>query len=152
VQENWYWNGDAPWGTIDDTDQGANIQITLPQQETLSQVTIFAMPPWQYQGTLMDFDLQYFDSSNGQWETLDHVVQQADTFGVFTPVDRTTVDSYFDNQYIFQNAFSPVTTQQIRLVINSVSYGGGATQLVPESGGQASPTPTLTISEVELFG
>jgi len=33
-----------------------------------------------------------------------------------------------------------------------VSYGGGATQLVPESGGQASPTPTLTISDVEIFG
>ncbi len=152
VQENWYWNGDAPWGTINDTDNGANIQITLPQAETISNVTIFAMPPWQLAGTLMDFDLQYFDSSNGQWETLDHVVQQADTFGVYTPVDRTSVDSYFGNQYIFQNSFSPVTTQQIRLVINSVSYGGGATALVPASGGQASPTPTLTISEVEIFG
>jgi fibronectin type 3 domain-containing protein len=152
VQENWYWDGDPVYGDLNYTDPNGWVQITLPNQETISRVIVMAMPPWQLAGTLMDFELQYFNEISQQWVTLDHVVQQPETFGVFSPVTRTTVDSYFDNQSIFQESFAPVTTSAIRVVVHAVTYGGGATQLVPESGGQANPTPTLTLAQIEIFG
>ncbi|MDP9173934.1 MAG: PA14 domain-containing protein [Planctomycetota bacterium] len=152
AQEDYYDNRNSPWGDLNYTDPNGWVQISLPSVQTISRVNIFAMRPWQLAGTLMDFELQYYDSTSNSWLTLDHVVQQPETFGVYSPVTRTSADSYFNDQFIFQEHFAPVQTSKVRLLIHAVSYGGGATQLVPQSGGQASSTPTLTLSEVEMFG
>jgi hypothetical protein len=152
LMEDWYENGVAPWGDSNYMDPDGWVQIKLSAPQTVSRVNIFSMRPWQLSGTLMDFEVQIFDDRTAQWATVNHVKQEPRTFGVFTPVIHTTADSFFSDQFIFQARFDPVETSRIRLLIHQVSYGGGATQLVAQCGGQASSTPTLTISEIEIFG
>src|SRR5579871_5884872 len=90
--ENWYWTqkGDThPW--MDDT-KGfpAWVEIRLPKPETVARVVVYASPPWQWQGSLLDYELQA--EIGGQWKTLEHVQEPARTFTVLTPVTKTTVD------------------------------------------------------------
>lgn len=151
VEENWYWNGVGPWGDSNYNDPNGWVQLAFPKSQSISRVVIKATSPWQLTGTLLDFELQYMNPT-GEWTTLSRTKQQPKTFGVYSPVTRTTADTYFDNQFIFNQSFSPVNTDKIRLLIHSVTYGGGATAIVPQSGGQASSTPTLSLAEIEVYG
>ncbi|MBC7784032.1 MAG: discoidin domain-containing protein [Burkholderiales bacterium] len=150
TEENWYWDGISPWGDGNYTNPNGWVQVSLPSVQTVSRVVIRAASPWQLSGTLLDYELQY--ESNGRWITLNHVKQQSKTFGVLTPIARTTADSFFDNQYVFMSEFAPFQAQNIRLLVHAVTYGGGATPLIPQAGGQASPTPTLSLTEFEIYG
>ncbi len=150
-QENWYYAqrpGEGPW-----MDNAAAfptwVEIRLRAPATVARVIVYAAPPWQSQGTLLDYELQY--ERNGQWVTIEHVKEPTRTYCVFTPPTRTTVDSFFSDRWIFQHQFPPVTTGKIRLLIHDCTWGGGATKEETEAGGQTGPhQPTLR--EVEIYG
>ena len=103
-------------------------EVRIPQ--TIGRVTVFAAPPWQGMGTLVDYELQYGRAGS---DTLDKVKEPTKTFKVYTPPVRCTVDSFFSDRWIFMHEFKPVTAQKIRLLINRVTNGGGATPLVQRS-------------------
>ena len=105
----------------------------------MARVIVYAAPPWQSQGTLLDYELQY--ERNGQWVTIEHVKEPTRTLCVFTPPTRTTVDSFFSDRWIFQHQFPPVTTQKIRLLVHDCTWGDGATKEETEAGGQTGPAP-----------
>ncbi len=151
VLENWYWTQqkDAqPW--MDDT-KGfpAWVELRLPKPETVARVLVFAAPPWQWQGTLADYDLQV--DQGGKWITLKHVQEPLNTFRVFTPPTRTTVDSFFSDRWVFPHPFPPVKTSRIRLLVHNTTYGGGATKAVDDAGGQTGPHQIM-LREVEVYG
>ncbi len=150
--ENWYYlQGDSPgpWSSGKDTAYPAWVEMKFASPKTISRVHVFAAPPWQSMGTLVDYELQY--ERNGAWVTLDRVREPTKTFKVYTPPVRCTVDSFFSDRWIFLHAFEPVTTQKIRLLIHKVTYGGGATELVPEAGGQAWSFPQISLREIEVY-
>ena len=91
-------------------------------------------------------------SIHGAWKTIERVHEPIKTWGVFTPTNRTTVDSFFGDRCVFVHAFHPVTTRRIRLFVHNATYGGGASNLVPEAGGQANGAPVYHLREVEIYG
>ncbi|MCW3051808.1 MAG: hypothetical protein JWN14_978 [Chthonomonadales bacterium] len=149
--ENWFWDQkptSIPWNAQNPR-LPLQVEIKLPKPTAISRIVVYAAPPWQSQGTLLDYELQV--EKGGTWVTLEHVQEPAKTFGVFTPTTRTTVDSFFSDRWIFQHHFQPVTTQKLRLLIHAATNGGGATRLVTEAGGQAWGEEVV-LREVEIYG
>jgi hypothetical protein len=150
VLENWYWTQTAPthpW--MDDTPQfPAWVEIDFPSPQTINNVVVYAGAPWQLDGTLLDYDLQYYN--NGQWVTLGTVNEPTKSFQAYWPTNQTQVDSFFSDRWIFQHSFPPVTTQKIRLWVRDATWGGGPTQLIAEYGGQTGPHH-ICLREIEVY-
>ncbi|MBP6964636.1 MAG: hypothetical protein KBC96_09545 [Armatimonadetes bacterium] len=150
--ENWYYlqgESPGPWTSPKDTVYPAWVEMEFPAAREISRVHVFAAPPWQGMGTLVNYELQY--EKAGQWVTLDRVREPTRTFKVYTPPVRCTVDSFFSDRWIFMHKFEPITTQRIRLLIHRVTNGGGATPDVIEAGGQAGDQ-RITLREIEVYG
>jgi hypothetical protein len=149
--ENWYWTQkkDAqPWMS-NVKEFPAWVELRWPQQAAIGRVVVYAAPPWQWQGSLLDYELQY--EKDGQWATIQRVQEPARTFKVFSPATRTSVDSFYSERWIFQHSFAPVKTARIRLLVHDVTWGGGATEDVTKAGGQTGPHQIM-LREVEVFG
>ena len=159
--ENWYYSqvgGSGPWtdGGAWDKAQAATapleplaVTLTLPAPHKIARAVVYASPPWQSQSTLLDFEFQY--DAGGVWKTLQHVHEPPRTFPVYSPNNRTTVDSFFSDRWIFPLSFPPVTTHRLRLLIHDATFGGGATKDVIVAGGQAGPR-VATLREIEVYG
>jgi hypothetical protein len=148
--ENWYWSQTAdsgPW-TVKNPTFPFSVQLQFPAPTNLSRIVVYASPPWQGQGSLLDYELQY--DKNGRWVTLDHVKEPAKTVQAITPSTRTTVDTYYSDRWIFQHHFQPVKSARIRLLIHDTTWGGAATKEVYEAGGQASEQ-SVVIREIEAY-
>jgi len=148
--ENWYYTQKTPTQTwMDDTkDFPAWMEVRLPKPTAVGRVVVYAPAPWQSQGTLVDYELQYDDA--GKWVTIEHVKEPLNTFKVFSPPTRTKTGSFFSDRHIFQHAFPPVTTSRIRLLVHNATFGGGATADVGWAGGQAG-LPQVTLREIEIY-
>jgi len=151
VLENWYWNqgpDDHPWMS-NVTSFPATVQVTLPLPMAINHVVLYAGVPWQNDGSLLDYELQY--DKGGQWVTVSHVQESPTIVPFFTPTVFTTVDSFYSDRCVFQHDFPTVTTQKIRLLVHDTTWGGGATQGVVQAGGQTGPHQ-ITLREMELYG
>ena len=161
LYENWYYSqaGDThPWsdGGTWDKAQAATppkeplaVTLTLPAARKIARAVVYAAPPWQGQSTLLDFEFQY--ENGGVWKTLQQVREPARTFASYSPNNRTTVDSFFSDRWVFPLSFAPVTARRVRLLIHDATFGGGATKAVLTAGGQAGPR-VATLREIELYG
>ena len=150
ILENWYWRqtpADADWMS-NVTEWPATVEIDLPQPALVSDVIIQAGVPWQLDGTLLDYDLQYWDGT--QWSVIEHVSEPTKTWQVYSPDLWCSVDSYFSDRCVFEHHFPAVSTDRIRLVVNDVTYGGGATVDVANAGGQTG-LHQITLREVSIF-
>jgi hypothetical protein len=152
ILQNWYYDqqpNDQPW--MDNTPAGQQtwVEIDLPTAPMIDHVVVRAPTPWQWDGAPLDYELQFW--SNGQWVTIQHVQEDPKTFAVYSPETDTTVDSYYSERSIFIHNFTPVVTSKIRLLVNDVTAGGGATPLVAQAGGQTGPQQ-LTFQEIEIYG
>lgn len=149
--ENWYYTqqSDAqPW--MSNVEKfPAWVELALPQPREIKRVVVFAAPPWQWQGTLVDFELQYHNGSD--WVTCQRFTEPAQTFQVYTPVTRTSVDSFFSDRWVFEYEGQPMKTNRVRLLVHEATWGGGATEIVGKAGGQTGPHQIM-LREVELYG
>ena len=150
VLQNWYYNfTDASYPWMSNVQQfPAAVEIDLPQTQTVSDVIIYAGTPWQNMGTLLNFDLQYWNGVT--WVTLQHVSEPTNTFPVYTPTVRCTADSFFSDRWIFPLHFAPTVTNKLRIMVNDVTWGGGATADVVQAGGQTGPHQ-IVLREVEIY-
>ena len=158
--ENWYYSqvgGSGPWtdgGAWDKAQAAAPpptplaVTLTLPTAHKVVRAIVYASPPWQSQSTLLDFELQY--DAGGVWKTLQRVKEPTRTFPVYSPNNRTTVDSFFSDRWVFPLSFPPVTTRRLRLLIHDATFGGGATKDIIAAGGQAGPR-AVTLREIEVY-
>ena len=159
--ENWYysqsadsvpWSDGALWAKAQDAAPPSDptwVELRLPSPRKIARVVVYAAPPWQSQSTLLDFELQY--DEGGAWRTIQRVREPTRTYPVYTPNNRTTVDSFFSDRWVFPLSFPPVTTGKIRLLIHDATFGGGATKDVILAGGQAGPRAVM-LREVEVYG
>lgn len=151
-QENWYWNQQTamhPWNVYNPT-LPMTVDITLPSVQSVGRVLIYAAPPWQMQSSLLSFDVQV--EQNGTWKTVAQVREPARTWKVWTPSTRTSVDSFHSDRWIFPTTFAPVATAKVRLFIRDTTFGGGATEIVDQTGGQAWDKHIAMLREVEIYG
>ena len=128
------------------------MEIQLPAPTAVGRVVVFSAVPWQFDGTLVDYELQY--DRDGRWVTLEHVREPPRTIGVFTPPTRTTVDSFFADRWVFEHRFTPVTTRKLRLLVHQATWGVGASRIVGEAGifvikGERN---FMVLREVEVYG
>ena len=148
--ENWYYDHSTEskvW--VDGSFQfPAWVEIDLQQPTTLDRVVLYSGVPWQWDGTLLDYDLQY--DQGGQWVTLQSVLEPTSTFKSFSITNRTTVDSFFSDRWVFTHSFAPITTSKLRLWVRNVTYGGGATLEVQQAGGQTG-LRLINLREVEAY-
>jgi len=151
VLENWYWGqglNDHPWMS-NTSSFPAWVQITLPVPLRINHVVIYAGVPWQSDGSLLDYELQYDNA--GTWVTLAHPQEPTNVVDFFTPVVFCTADSFYSDRSIFEHDFAPVTTQKIRLLVHDTTWGGGANSDIVTAGGQTGPHQ-ITLREIELYG
>ncbi len=149
--ENWYWGqgkGDHPWMDDTPTGQPAWVQITLPAPTLVNHVMVYAGVPWQADGSLLDYELQY--DSNGQWVTLSHVQEPANVVKAYTQPVHTTADSFYSDRNVFTHAFPDVLTQKLRLLVHDMTWGGGANADIVAAGGQTGPHQ-IELREVEVY-
>ncbi len=150
VHQSWYSN-QSPDGDVwyDHTvGQTPWFELDLPKAQSIGKVVIYSGVPWQWRGSLLDYELQY--DNNGTWTTIEHVQEDPKTIGVYSEWERSTVDSFYSDRYVFRHEFAPVTTSKIRILAHAVTWGGGATQMESEAGGQTG-FPLMNLSEVEVY-
>ncbi len=138
-----------PW--MDDTDGfPAWVELEFPTERTIDRVVIYSFPFWQWEGTLLDYEIQY--ESNGEWVTIERVTEPTKTFKVasFLPNAACTVDGFFSERWIFQHAFAPVSTRKIRVLVHDCTWGGGATKDAVDAGGQTGPRK-MVLREIEVY-
>lgn len=148
--ENWYYSlsdATAPWKLMP-AKWPVTVEVTLPTTEVVSDALIYAAVPWQSDCTLVDYDFQYWDGA--KWVTIEHVSEPLKTWKVFSPPVRCTVESFFSDRCIFEHHFAPVTTKKLRLVVNNVTFGGGATKDVLDAGGQPG-YQRVVLRELEIY-
>jgi hypothetical protein len=151
VFEDWYYDQQKtsePWDQLVEKFP-TWVRMNFPKPTEISRVVIHATPPWQKQGSLLDYELQYWDKT--QWKTIEHVKEDAKTFGFYSPATRTSVDSFYNDRCVFQHQFKPITTDKIRLLIHETTYGGSAAAIMAEAGGQGWGKPMYGIREIEVY-
>jgi len=157
----------APY--IDDTGSfPAWARFDWATAQTLDRVVVFAGgPPFQSQGTLLDFDVQWLDADGTTWHTEKTITEKAqygtvddataNVLGHVTPAEQggCTVESYFSERWIFPvKLASKVTTTAIRLNIRNATYGGSPTvEAFNAMEGRDSTTfgNNFTIRQVQAF-
>lgn len=148
--EDWYWSqrpAAQPW--MDNTKSfPAWVELRFPKPTEIGRVIIYAPGPWQWQGTLVDYELQYDDG--GKWVTIEHVTEPTVTFRAVSPALRTKTDSFFSDRHVFQHHFKPVTTAKIRILVHNTTFGGGSTEDVTWAGGQTGPHQIM-LREIEVY-
>ncbi|MDD5351433.1 MAG: hypothetical protein PHQ12_14575, partial [Chthoniobacteraceae bacterium] len=125
------------------------VDIAFPAPATMDRVLIYAAVPWSRHGSLLDYDLQYQDAS-GRWTTLQTVREPTLSFPAYTPVNRTRVDSYYSDRWIFEHTFAPITTRKLRLYVRDVTWGGDATRETLNAGGHGG-SHQITLREIEVY-
>jgi hypothetical protein len=148
--ETWYWtqqNHGDPW-MADLKDGPVWIEFELPEVQPASHVVVYASPPWQRWGTLLDYELQY--ESRGAWRSIEHVKEPTRTIGVYSALSLSTVDSFFSDRCVFRHDFKPIMTKKIRLLINAATLGGGPNAMAKEAGGQSGEF--ACVREIEIYG
>jgi hypothetical protein len=125
----------APY--IDDTDSfPAWASVTWKTAQTFDAVLVIATPPWQGQGTLLDFEIQYLLSDGVTWQTVKTVNEPAKFGSVSDPTATEfgfvtyegdvgcTVESYFSDRWVFYVPLGQVvTTKGIRVYVLNATFG-----------------------------
>jgi len=125
----------APY--VDDTDSfPAWASVTWTSAQVLDTVLVIATAPWQGQGTLLDFDVQYLLSDGVTWQTIKTVAEPAKFSTVDDPTATEfgfvtyegdvgcTVESYFSDRWVFYIPIGQVlTTKGIRVYVLNATFG-----------------------------
>jgi regulation of enolase protein 1 (concanavalin A-like superfamily) len=147
--ETWYWNqnNDARlWES--NSALPATVEVRFPTAQSIDRVVIYAGIPWQWDGSILDYELQV--DQGGQWVSVQRIKEPVNTFRAYTDANHTTVDSYYSERCVFTHQFAPVTTQKIRLLVNDVTVGGASNQELKNAGAQGG-VRQLSLREIEVY-
>ena len=148
--DTWYWNqtnNDRIWEG-NNTTYPAWFEVRLPAATQMDRVVIYAGIPWQWDGSIIDYELQF--DQGGKWVSIEHVQEPVNTFRAYTQANRTTVDSFYSERCVFTHSFAPVTTTKIRLLVNEVTWGGASNKEFKDAGAQGGEHQ-LNLREIEIY-
>lgn len=101
------------------------------------------------------FSFHIYNGVNGdiwlaRW-TLDALTSVLAKYGVKDIEKWQTEQGFFADRWVFEHEFPPVTTRKIRLLVRNATWGGGATKIVGEAGGQTGEHRFM-LRELEIYG
>ena len=148
--DTWYWTQarDARIWESNNATYPAWFELRFPTDTTMDRVVIYAGIPWQWDGSILDYELQV--EQGGQWVSLERVQEPVNTFRAYTQTNRTTVDSFYSERCVFTHSFAPVTTRKIRLWVNEVTWGGASNKDLKDAGAQGGEHQ-LNLREIEVY-
>ena len=148
--DTWYWSQarDARIWESNNTTYPAWFELRFPADTTMDRVAIYAGIPWQWDGSILDYELQV--EQGGQWVSLERVQEPVNTFRAYTQTNRTTVDSFYSERCVFTHSFAPVTTRKIRLLVHEVTWGGASNKDLKDAGAQGGEHQ-LNLREIEVY-
>lgn len=107
------------------------VTATLPTAQTVSRVVVASAIPWQLSySTPTDFDID-ISPDGTTWTTVHTETPDTSTTSAFVSdvlSSKTTIDSWFNPQTVWDVTFTQQTVKAVRLVIRDVSWGGHETQ------------------------
>lgn len=120
----------------------ATVGLQWGSAQTFNRVVVWCPPPWQGQGTLLDFDLQYHDGSG--WVTIEAVTEPTRTVAWLSDGGLgnnwggggSQAESYFSDRCVFVFEFAAVTASQVRLYVRDCTIGGWPDADCAAAGGQ----------------
>lgn len=149
--ENWYYNQSKeghPWSS--NTPQfPATVTLEFPSPVPIGRVVVYCPAPWQWDGSLLNYDLQYLDGND--WKTIEHIEENPVTFNQSSPLEMCSCQSFYSERSHFIHQFPTVTTKKIQLLVHDTTWGGGATHDVVIAGGQTG-FHQINIRELEVYG
>ncbi len=125
---------------LDDTASfPAWVEVDCGGSTTLDTIVIACPPPWQAQGTLLDYDLQRWNGSS--WVTIETVTEPTNTVAAIGSQDlfACQAESYFSGRCVFVLTFAPVAATKFRIYVRSATYGGSPDAATLAAGGQSGP-------------
>jgi len=150
--ENWYYNQTKdghPWMS-NNAQWPATVTLQFPESTTIGRVVVYCPIPWQWDGSLLDYELQYWDQGRNNWVTIQHVIENPVTFNMSSPMEMCSCQSFYSDRAHFIHEFSPVTTTKIQLLVHETTWGGGATHDVVIAGGQTG-FHQICLREIEAY-
>jgi hypothetical protein len=148
--DTWYWNqtnADRIWEGNNST-YPAWFEVRLPAATQMDRVVIYAGIPWQWDGSIIDYELQV--DQGGKWVSIERIQEPVNTIRAYTQANRTTVDSFYSERCVFTHSFAPVTTSKIRLLVNEVTWGGASNKDLKDAGAQGGEHQ-LNLREIEIY-
>lgn len=148
--DTWYWNqtnSDRIWEGNNST-YPAWFEVRFPSATQMDRVVIYAGIPWQWDGSIIDYELQV--DQGGNWVSIEHVQEPVNTIRAYTQANRTTVDSFYSERCVFTHSFAPVTTTKMRLLVNEVTWGGASNKDFKDAGAQGGEHQ-LNLREIEVY-
>jgi hypothetical protein len=158
VLENSYYAATAePTEWRDDATLPTTLRIDFAEvgkaarRQRIDCVVIDCPTPWQEQGTLLDYDLEYL-TVGGVWTTIATVTEPKLVSSVLTNQSQLGcyVETYHSGRSLFVHRFSVVTATAIRLTVRDCTFGGGMDQASVDAGGQTG-AHKLRIREVSVY-
>lgn len=112
---------------------------------TIDTLFVECPPPWQAQGTLLDFDVQRWNGST--WVmlgTVNEPLREFEWFGYFYD-GHCRRESYFSDRCVFEFRFAPVAVSRLRIYCRSATYGGSPSLAMRQAGGQGLDAPNICL-------
>jgi hypothetical protein len=118
----------------------------------IDTVIVYCPTPWQSQGTLLDFDVEYQGADNA-WHIAQTITEDPAT--VESHTNRANYgcgyDVFHSGRCIFVSTFSPVTAKAVRLTVRDTTAGGEPTLTASAFGGQGDTVKRICIREIEVY-
>ena len=118
------------------------LELDFGSTQTFNMVVLSCAMPFQNDGSLLDFDLQCWDSSQQTWVTFQSNTEEVRAFPQYGVCEPISLIDYSKGRHQFVLQFARQTTAKLRLLIHNVTYGGcptDATQAYTTSAATAIP-------------
>lgn len=151
LQQGGYYDADGPGPFVDDDDtfpQSHVVDFGAPTE--IDTVVVRCPPPYSFQGTLIDYDVQIWTGS--AWSTVDTVTEPINTLldAADQLLTASQVESYFPERSVFVHEFAPVTTTKIRLWVRDCTFGGFPDQDSSDARGENWPH-VVQFRQIEVY-
>lgn len=153
-EDSSFTNGSSPYyhspANLGDSAFPVTVTLTWASPQTVSRILLYSFPPWQEQGCPTDFDIDTFDGST--WTTrYSHPLPTSKTFAFTTSDAKCKVETYWDDQWVFDVSFSAASITKIRVVVRACSYGGHESAASHFALWDGNGSQSLVIREIQAF-
>lgn len=133
----------------------ATLTVTMGKESTFDTVIVRCPPPWQAQGSLLDYDLQYLAPDGTTWVTLQTVVEPKRHFAINSDYYLGFggySETYWSERHTFVHRLGrQITSRKLRLYVRDCSKGGELDLVATTGDGSGDTGKYLSVREIEVY-